>query len=667
MYHLYKLRGGIGMNFSKYKNKGLIFLFCLVFLFPCLAFSETVGPIEVEGLEAEVETGITIPGYSDYQGKIGEYMVFDRGVRPYWGFKGLGKISDTYLRLEGFYEDEKDQVYAVDLDVRRAVKGEFDYRRFRHWVDHDPLTIEEIAHPFIGMSDFDPDADYTFTRTLTKSWISLTCPRFPNINLHFNYREEGRYGDRQGLSTSDYWDIRAEGRPMEQTTRDYKTGVTFRKGILTIDDTFWYRTFKDKAIHKYGTLSFLEAGTIPRFERYQNTLSAKVDLPLYTSFYANYAYYYVDSKGFEEEFGKEAEIQYHSVQTKLTSSPIKNLVLSGYYRYQNVDNEDIHKWYDPDLGSAMTREVNTWAIDAVYRLLRSTSLRYGWEHETIGREDSGLEEVHYTETLRNTHRLSLNSRFSTPLLKRKAKIGIEWKRDNVLNPFMNLRSWKSSKEWGMKYPQLSCLPTDSDIVRWRFGVPLSPDLELSLDGEWGFKNFRSEREETQWKERYAQPTITLTYTPAANLSTYLSYGMLWRRSHTSFAPELLGVSYFENDIEYKEEEHNWTVGLNYQVMADLSFSGYFTYIRQDARFDTAGLSGTDFDTLVDLGKSSTHNIHTCEFSLACDYRISKSLFANAQFIYEQFDNDFDDDPTNVLYGTNGTGYMGLLGISWRPF
>lgn len=654
------------MNFKEYKSKGLVFLFCLILLFPSLALSEeVVGPVEVE--ELEVETGSIIPGYSDYQGKIGEYTVFDRGVRPYWGFKGLGKIYDAYLRLEGFYEDEKDQVYAVDLDVRRAVKGEFDYRRFRHWTEHDPL-IESLPS---FMSDKDPGTNYTLTRTLTKSWIDLRCPKFPSFNIHLNYREEGRYGERQALSLYN-WNILAEGKPMEQVTRDYKAGITYRKGILTIDNTFWYRMFKDEATENV----FVDEGTpfalVPRFERYQNTLSARVDLPLYTSFYANYAYYYVDAKGYPSDLilsnEKEPNIDYHSVQTKLTSSPLKNFTLSGYYRYQNLDNEYIHKWYDTDLGSAMTREVNTWAVDAVYRLLRSTSLRYGWEYETIGREDSGLEQVHYANTRTKTHRLSLNSKFSVPLVERKSRLRIEWKHDDTQNPFMNLRNWRLAKELGEdlagRYPQLSSVPTDSDLVRWRMAMPISAGLELSLDGEWGFKNFRSERDsqDSQWKERYAQPTITLTYTPASNLSTYLSYGMLWRRSHTSFAPEIWDVKYFANDIEYKEEEHSWTVGLNYQVVPELNLSGYFAYINQYGKFNTAGLSGTDLAALANLGGLSENDIHTCEFSFACDYKISKGLFANAQFIYENFTND-----VVYLYDMDGTGYMGLIGISWRPF
>lgn len=666
------------MSLRRYKVKGVIFLFCLIFLFPCLAFAEeAVGPVEVD--ELEVETGGIIPAYTDYQGKIGEYMVFDRGVRPYWGFKGLGKIHDAYLRLEGFYEDEKDQVYAVDLDVRRAIKGEFDYRRFRHWTEHDPLTIRQTTPPFtyFGMSDEDSGTNYTLTRALTKSWMSLTCPRFPNINLHFNYREEGRDGERQALS---YLllnrELLADGRPMEQVTRDYKAGATFRKGILTIDDTFWYRMFKDEGsenVFMDGGIPFTQ---VPRFERYQNTLSARVDLPLYTSFYTNYAWYYVDAKGYPEEGdpwyltrGEEPRINYHSLQTRLSSSPLKNLTVSGYYRYQNLDNEHIHKWYDSELPSAMTRENHTWAVDAAYRLLRSTSLRYGWEYETIGREDSGLEQVHYTETRRKTHRLSLNSKFYVPFVERKSRLRIEWKHDDTQNPFMNLTYWRTGREMSQELigmglseelatypPQLTCMPTDSDLVRWRFGVPLSPSFELSLDGEWGFRNFRSERDsqESQWKERYAQPTITLTYTPASNLSTYISYGALWKRTHTSFVPGV-SVPYSGTDAEYKDEVHSWTTGLNYQAMPELNFSGYFTYNRQDAKFSSL------LEPLADFGEFSQHNIHTWELSFACDYKISKALFANAQFICNQFNND-----VVYLYDMNGTGYMGLIGISWRP-
>mgnify|MGYP000052911939 CR=1 FL=1 len=636
------------------KNEGRCFIIpicvilCLLLVLPALVFAEEkLGLVEVE--KVEVKTGLLIPTYSKYQGKIGEYKVFDRNPRPTWGFMGIGKVYDTYLQAQGFYEDEKDQVYAVDLDWRRSIKGQFDYQRFRHWTEHDPLTL---PYPSI---DEDEGSNYTFTRTLTNSKLSLTCPNYPNITVNFGYREEGRYGHRQALSMLD-WELLGNNKPLEQITRDYTTGATLKLGILNLEDTFWYRTFKDEAPGEHEW-------SVPKFERYQNTFAASAYLPWYTTFYANYTYYQVDSKGFEKVFNREAEINYHTVQARVTNNAIKNLTLTLAYRYQNVDNDDIHKWYNSALDSSMTREVNTWSVDAAYRfaLIIPTTLKYGFEWESISREDGVLDEAIYPKTQRKTHRLGLNSRI--PLFSdKKGKLQIEWKRDDILNPFMNKRNWTFAEERGEYYPQLTCQPTDSDIVRWRFGVPIISNLELSLDGEWGFQNFRPVRmEESQWKERYAQPSITLTYTPTTNLSTYLSYACLWRRTHTSFGGSVLTTRYVGNDVEYKEEEHSWTVGMNYQMMADLNLSGYFTYIRQNARFDSSKLSGSDLDLLADLGGLSGHDIDTVEFSLGCDYRISRTLSADVKFIYEHFNDDMI-----YLYDMDGNGYMGLIGLTWKP-
>jgi hypothetical protein len=620
----------------------LPFLFAGYFFMSSLVSAEEkLESVTIE--ELKLETGLIIPGYSDYQGKIGEYIVFDRGVRPYWGFKGTGKVDGSYFSMQGFYDDGEDQAYSVDLDFERYLKGEFDYTRFRHWLDHDPLSI-----PYLSQ-DRDPRDDYTQTHSLTNSRLRYIPPSLPNLTLNFNYREENRTGDRQVLSVFDQ-EILSDGKRTDEVTRDYEGGLSYKKGFITIDNTFCYRKFEDEASDHVFVDSSVPFTEVPEFDRYQNTVSARMDLPFHTGLYTNYTYYKVDGRK-----TSDAEMDYHSVQTKLTSSPILKLIMGFSYRYQRVEN-NVHKWYDSNLPSAMDRDIHTASFDSTYRLFRHLTLRYGFEWEAILR-DSGLSGVHHTDTERRSHRVALQSRF--PLLGKIGRIKIEYRRDDVDDPFMNLRSWHDGKEWDEYYPQLSNLPTMSNKVKAKFTLPLREGVEISFDNEWGEKKFDSEGPETPWKERYVQPSIALNYTPLSNLNTYLSYSYSWRRTDDQFVPESPNT-FSSKDVDYKEDVNIWAIGCNYQPSPVLNLSGNFTYTTQKVRFDSSDLSGTDLSSLDNLGQFSKHDIQTAEFSLAGDYKISRHLFINTKFIYEYYNDD-----SIYLYKGDGKGYMGLIGLTWK--
>lgn len=619
-------------------------LWCMVLVTSLYAAEDKNAIVNLD--ELSIGTGVIIPGYSGYQGRIGEYTIFDRGVRPTWEFKGFGKIdSSTYFRLEGVYEDEKDQTYAADLDFKRILRGEFDYSRFRHWTDHDSLNFSWPA------SDNQPNADYTVTRSLTKSTLIYSPAGLPNIAFNLDYREEGRSGVRQVLSIQDYFgEILSDGKPTDEVTRDYAAGITFRQGMLTLDNTFWYRKFEDNGPNVLVAGPGSKPYTlVSEFDRYQNTLAATIDdLPLNTGFYTNYTYYNVDNSN---------EIDYNSFIARLTSVPLTNLTLGLAYRYQKAEN-DVTKWYDASLRSALDREINTFTFDSTLHVLRSATLRYKYEWEGITREDSGLERIHPLETERNTHLIAVQSR--VPIATKKVRLKVEYRRDDIDDPFMNLRFWRDAQELGEYYPQLSPNPTESDRVKVRIGFPLSSSLEISLDGEWGDKEFESEDSSTsQWDEEYIQPSVTISYMPLSNLATYLSYSYSQKRTNTRFAPALPDT-FFSNEIEYDEDSNIWSAGISYQPSTDLNVSAFLTYSTQKAEFDSSDLKGTDLSSLGDLGEISEHDIKTSEVSVSGDYRLSKQLFLRAQFIYEYSDND------NIyLYDIEGKGYMGIVGLTWR--
>jgi hypothetical protein len=127
--------------------------------------------------DLEIETAMVIPTFNGYQGQIREYIDFEKGVNPLFGFKGVGSIYETYFWTEGFYRNEKDQLYTLDLDFKRIIKAKFDYKNFRHWTEHDPMVL-----PYAS-ADRDPAANYIQTNGLINSFISYTPPTFSNLNV----------------------------------------------------------------------------------------------------------------------------------------------------------------------------------------------------------------------------------------------------------------------------------------------------------------------------------------------------------------------------------------------------------------------------------------------------------------------------------------------------
>ncbi len=645
-------------NYIKCMRMSCVFSFCLVFLVVSLSIAgEKADHVKFESLS--VGAGMIIPDSSGYEGRISEYTISDGHTRPTFEFNGAGELfGSTYFRLDGFYGDEKDQAYLLDLDYKRILKGEFDYSRFRHWTGHDPLDIPWSSE------DRDPQANYRSTHSFINSKMVFSPAQLPNISFKFGYQEEERSGERQALSVQNlFGKILSDSKEIDEVTRDYEAGFTFRKGALTLNNTFKYRDFESNGSNDPFTDRGRPFALVPEFDKFQNTLSARLDgLPLNTGFYTNYTYYHVEVTHEAEVVGYSnfsPEIDYNSFSVRLTSVPLTNLTLGLAYRYQKVEN-DVHKWFDVNLPSALDRDVNTFTFDSLFRIFRSTTLRYEFEAEEKNRE-SELEEIHPAKTERISHRIAIQSRI--PLAGKKVRIKAEYKRDDIDDPFSNLRYWYEAREAGKYYPQLSQNPENSDRVIVRVDIPLVTGLDLSLDGEWGTSEFTSkDGSNTQWDEDYWQPSVTLSYTPLANLTGYLSYAYSQRNTDTQIATDTkfgpVEPSTFYS--EYKEDIYSWVAGLYYQPIADLNLSGFVTYAKHKAKYDNADLSGTGFASLTDLGQLSEHDVKTTELSLACDYRLTKKLFLNTKFIYEDISND-----SIYLYDDSGEGYMGIIGLTWK--
>jgi hypothetical protein len=632
-----------------------VFPFCLFLLLTSAAFAgEDADPVRIESMS--FGTGLIIPDTSDYKGKVGEYTIFDGDARPTFEFNGTGEIfGSTYFRFDAFYGDEEEQDYLLNLDYRRILKGEFAYSRFRHWTGHDPLNIPWSSE------DRAPWADYRSTRSLGNAELVFSPAQLPNLSFRVGYREEDRSGNRQAVSVQSlFGPILSDSKEVDEVARTYEAGVTFRMGPLALENIFRYTDFESDEADGPFTGRGRPLTLVPEFDKYQNTLSARLDsLPLNSGLYTNYTFYHVDGT---REIGLtniSPDIDYDSFAVKLTSVPLSRLTLGLAYRYQKVDNE-VHKWFDESLPSALDRDVNTLTFDSLYRLFRSTTLRYEFEAEEKNRENE-LEGIHPEETERLSHRIAIQSR--VPLAGRKLRIKAEYRRDDIDEPFSNLRYWYEAREAGEYYPQLSQNPENADTVKLTIDIPLVTGLDLSFDGEWGAKEFESKgADHNQWDEDSWESSVTLSYTPLVNLTGYLSYAYTQRdtdariATDTEFGPA--DPSSFMSD--YEDDVYSWTAGVYYQPLADLNLSGFIMYATHKAEYDNADLGGTAYALLTDLGQLSEHDIETTESSLTCDYRITEKLFVNANFIYE----DISDDSI-YLYDNSGEGCMGIVGLAWK--
>lgn len=327
------------------------------------------------------------------------------------------------------------------------------------------------------------DNDYIVTRREWENEADLTLPQLPNLTFHAGMRIETRNGQEQSITSSkcSYCHVSAQGKDINERTEDFTAGVTGKFGLLTVEYEYLNRTFDDRSedvtyqyqgvpthspngggdpffpvdmqeqlLYYGGEESYSQT---PDSEKETHNLKARVDIDRNTNIKASYVksentsdkdpndIYSLGSEELKTEFesfggkiatrfgglrlslrGNTYEIEDNS--TSLTWTPQSVAGGDGTIDENIINQSDFT--FDDEWTSAEAREVTEFGIDAVYRLLRYTTLRFGYEYEEEERA-----EHHLGETETNTLTAAVNSRFGKGLRGR-----LSYEFQDIDDPFV---------------------------------------------------------------------------------------------------------------------------------------------------------------------------------------------------------------------------------------
>lgn len=638
-------------------NPHLLLIF-IILLLPFLIFSEEQLEKDTNKIDMRIETAVTIGNFSGNDEMVGEYFTLKEFPRAILGFESSLYMKDIFFRSELFYNHEDDQVYVVDASVNDLFSISFDHRIFSHRLGHDPLNLTVLQEPAsIQMADENPGGIPGFTYGITNFKIKSANPA-KNLTFHAGYRVETRNGERQSismLSSLQPWTVYGMEGPINQIVQDYQGGITFKLGPFTFDDTYSYRDYRVKDTPATISTSGLKYDDVPEFNKSQNIFSIMLNLPLRSSFYANYVTYSIKNSTLKDNFGVDG-MTYDSFLARIATTPVKSFRLNAYYRYQDMDT-DLKKWYNADIPSILNRKVNTWGAKAVYRVNRRLSLNYNFQSKITERENGISETIHPLKTEKITHKINFKAR-----LFKKVKFRLEWQNDDVNNPFANLGLFSEAAEYGELYPKLSSLVTTKNIFRSQLEILFSRKFNADIDFEWGKGDYKGNTD-TQWSQEYQQFGFTMNYLEGSSLSLYMNFSLLSGDAYTYLGPDLADLEYVQDGfwltgkVPYSDNIQSYSLGFVLYPLKRLLLNGHLMYVKQDASADTSLLTAMGLES---FGEYSKHDLNSLFFSLTGNYEVAKNTFLKILLIYGRYRNE-------IIYisDIDGIGWTCATGIVWR--
>jgi len=478
----------------KTQNKWIglsIFLALMLIVVQMPAVADAEDEASATAFEVELKPGFEAVGTSDLERtpggveskKVGEYKTMEKGLHPTFEFSLTGNRADDYLGFGGTFIDDEEQSYYLDVDFRRMVKQSFEYDRFQHWLDHDPLenlnAVYSPADPHVVTThtDFDSGREYQIIHSEIKSNTAVALPFIPGGEISFDYRKEMREGHRQSLTMSKCTacHVQSHSREIDEETEDFRPSIKAKFGEarspqLALEYSYLYREFDeegatptnlyDEAINPRNAASKpfgdrvwyenqeLEYDQVPEMEKQMHTVKAQGLLPgINSTLSAAYVNSNVDNKDTDIETDSDTAF------FRISNTSIPGLALNAGFRWMEIDNDDILLDYDLPTGanptysgtyqsyytdfqwpytreSALSRDEYKVDFNARYTIMPGLSVRAGYEWKKTDRDDF-LVAYDETETEMDTYKLGVNSRLG-PVRAR-----VRYTHQDIDDPFAN--------------------------------------------------------------------------------------------------------------------------------------------------------------------------------------------------------------------------------------
>jgi hypothetical protein len=488
----------------KTKNKWIglsIFLALILIVVQMPAVADAEEEASATAFEVELKPGFEAIATSDLgktpagvrSNKVGEYKTMDKGVHPTFEFSLTGNRADDYLGFGGTFIDDEEQSYHLDVDFRRRVRQSFEYDRFRHWLDHDPLENlnavygptgnagKDEPHVVTTHTDFDSGKEYQIIHSEIKSNTAVALPFIPGGEISLDYRKEMREGHRQSLTMSkcSACHVQSHSREIDEETEDFRPSIKAKFGQakspqLALEYSYLYREFQEKGAtptnlyddavnprdkndpptsRPFGDRLWyenqeLEYNQVPDMEKEMHTVKAQGLLPgINSTLSAAYVNSNVDNTDYNIETDSDTAF------FRISNTSIRGLALDAGFRWMEIDNDDVLLDYDLPTGknptytgtyqsyytdfewpynrkSALSRDEYRADFNARYTIMPGLSVRAGYEWKKTDRDDFLVADDE-TETQMDTYKLGVNGRLG-PVRAR-----VRYTYQDIDHPFAN--------------------------------------------------------------------------------------------------------------------------------------------------------------------------------------------------------------------------------------
>ncbi len=479
----------------------------------------------------------------------------------------------------------------------------------------EAIAWQQIGRASLLGEDFTPSQDFFVVRKEFENEADLKI--LPNVTIHAGHRLETREGIEQsiGMSKCTSCHITGQARTVDEETEDLKLGATGKFGLLTVDYEFIDRQFENKADdptriydpalspnpntqYTPGNSTFdnrllydYEVGAIPydstpESEKQSHVVKARVDLPGDASVVGSYVKADVESNKYDSAGialnQSKLTTTYDAYGLKASAKLMKGLTLKLHAKVEEIESDPFSYTLTPmnttstaSLGgvpdpsfytdkmrhAAADGETTTVGMDIIYRLARKTTLRLGYDFESLDREE---EELGSTDT--HTVDASLKTRFGKDISARLAytfqKIDDPLHNPDAslyVDPYTGLTYFDKDQEpngagtidavwqpgyligngptygtdyYDLRQADMTNLP--ESVHEAKFSATWSPSVQFSSTLAVRGRFEENELEKSTWEEQTFSPSLSFWYAPTHKLNLTLLYNYLGQRAESKF-------------------------------------------------------------------------------------------------------------------------------------
>jgi hypothetical protein len=511
-------------------------------------------------------------------------------------------------------------------------------------IDLDPLAL---SPPSPDIDERDPGVEYE-TKTAINDYFTRLKPHDVPAHLFFDYWAVNKKGDMQDVSLIGCGSLNciptpsnivwvSQSRDVDWTTRKYTVGANGHLGPVETEVLYFQKDFEndgDKALFdSYTASGFRPAGTfphalVPETEGHGGTV--KLHSSYTGKLVATASFSYREREN--DESGAEAD--YFLGTGSVTYMPVTNLTFFLRFMHKDKDAENAPGVKDP-----ISRTSDAVSLTARYRPLRGLTLKGRYAYEYIDRDNAALWDL---EDTTQKHLVSVSGRYSLP---GSVKLEAEYTFRQLQDPAYNTEPDYSnggtlSASW---------LPSNRLTTLLSFSMTREERENLRYDTTFDAKNREAD---------YYRLMATATLLAGEKVTCSASYAYLKNDIEQDIVyADLLGVPQIDRGTEYEDENHHYSLSVDYLPRERLSLHADFSYTDGEASF-----SPGNADLLQPVSVASFSDLDISEMSVtaAGDYRHTSGYGIGLEYSYV----DVDEDGENPHDGfETGSAHIAMVKVS----